>query len=76
MHGRSERTNAKIRDAQYMKTPYLLVVGDCEVENGKVSLRLRSGKNRRTEALEAFIGQARRQDFIKPLSNPGKGLGL
>jgi len=35
--------NAKIRDAQKMQVPYMLVVGDAEVENGTVSLRKRDG---------------------------------
>jgi threonyl-tRNA synthetase len=39
---RSDRMNAKIRDAQNQKIPYMLVVGDREVENGTVAPRLRS----------------------------------
>ena len=39
----SERMNAKIRDAQLMKVPYMLVVGDREREEGTVSLRKRDG---------------------------------
>lgn len=42
---RSERMNAKIRDAQKQKVPYMLVVGDQEMEKGQVALRLRSGEN-------------------------------
>ncbi len=42
---RSERMNAKIRDAQLQKVPYMLVVGDREVEQGMLALRLRSGEN-------------------------------
>lgn len=38
---RSERMNAKIRDAQLRKIPYMLVVGDREAENKQVSLRVR-----------------------------------
>ncbi len=41
---RSDRMNAKIRDAQNQKIPYMLVVGDREMENGKVAPRLRSGE--------------------------------
>jgi threonyl-tRNA synthetase len=37
--------NAKIREAQMMKVPYVLVVGDKEMEDGTVSVRLR-GKRR------------------------------
>ncbi|MCK5428501.1 MAG: threonine--tRNA ligase, partial [Anaerolineales bacterium] len=52
---RSERMNAKIRDAQTQKIPYMLVVGDREVEGGTVALRLRSGENPGPVSLEAFL---------------------
>ena len=39
----SDRMNAKIRSAQLMKVPYMLVVGDKEVENESVALRRRDG---------------------------------
>jgi threonyl-tRNA synthetase len=45
----SDRMNAKIRDAQKQKVPYMLVVGDREQEEGKVAPRLRSEE--RLEAL-------------------------
>jgi hypothetical protein len=39
----AERMNAKIRDAQLMKVPYMLVVGDQEMANHTVALRKRDG---------------------------------
>ncbi|NSW51701.1 MAG: threonine--tRNA ligase [Anaerolineae bacterium] len=51
---RADRMNAKIRDAQKQKIPYMLIVGDAEMENHQVSLRLRSGDNPGAMALEAF----------------------
>ena len=39
---RGDRMNAKIRDAQMQKVPYMLVIGDREIEAGTVSVRLRS----------------------------------
>jgi threonyl-tRNA synthetase len=39
----AERMNAKIRSAQLMKIPYMLVVGDQEVQNSSVALRKRDG---------------------------------
>ena len=42
---RGERMNAKIRDAQLQKTPYMLVVGDKEAEAGGAAVRLRSGED-------------------------------
>ena len=63
---RSERMNAKIRDAQNQKIPYMLVVGDKEVENNQVALRLRSGENPGPMALEAFLDKAR-QDIAEKI---------
>ena len=42
---RNERMNAKIRDAQLQKVPYMLVVGDREAEAEAAAVRLRSGEN-------------------------------
>ncbi|MFH0913810.1 MAG: threonine--tRNA ligase [Chloroflexota bacterium] len=41
---RSERVNLKIRQAQLEKIPYMLVVGDKEVDTATVSVRLRTGE--------------------------------
>jgi threonyl-tRNA synthetase len=57
---RGERMNAKIRDAQRQKIPYMLVVGDQEMANGQVALRLRSGENPGPMSVEAFLARARR----------------
>jgi threonyl-tRNA synthetase len=57
---RSERMNAKVRDAQLQKIPYMLVVGDREAANGAVSLRLRSNENIGAIPLAAFIEEAGR----------------
>ena len=56
---RGERMNAKIRDAQNQKIPYMLVVGDKEATQGQVALRLRSGENPGPISLEAFLEKAR-----------------
>ncbi len=42
---RPERMGSKIRDAQMTKVPFMLVVGDKEVEAGGASVRLRSGED-------------------------------
>ena len=55
---RGERMNAKIRDAQNMKIPYMLVVGDREMAQGEVALRLRSGENPGAMPIEAFLEKA------------------
>lgn len=63
---RGERMNAKIRDAQKQKVPYMLVVGDQEVANGQVALRLRSGENPGPVSVEDFLARLRQdiQDGI------------
>lgn len=51
----SDRMNAKIRNAQLMKIPYMLVVGDREVENETVALRRRDGKRQNGMPAAEFI---------------------
>ncbi len=51
----SERMNAKIRSAQLMKVPYMLVVGDQEVSAGTVALRKRDGSRQDNMPLEEFV---------------------
>ena len=53
-----ERMNKKIRNAQLQKTPYMLVVGDKEVENGTVAVRTRDNEDRGAMSLSAFKAQA------------------
>jgi len=53
----SERMNAKIRNAQLMKVPYMLVVGNNEMEAGTVSLRVRDGSRKNDLQLADFIAQ-------------------
>jgi threonyl-tRNA synthetase len=57
----SERMQAKIRNAQNQKVPYMLVVGDKEAEAGAVALRLRGGENPGPVSIEDFIVRARRE---------------
>jgi threonyl-tRNA synthetase len=42
---RNEKLSFKIREAQLQKVPYMLVIGDKEVEQGTVTPRYRDGKN-------------------------------
>ena len=55
---RGERMQAKIRDAQLQKVPYMLVVGDKEAEAGAVAVRERSGENRGPLPLDDFLALA------------------
>jgi len=56
---RPERMQAKIRDAQLQKIPYMLVAGDKEAEAGAVSVRLRSGEDLKAKSLDEFIALAK-----------------
>jgi threonyl-tRNA synthetase len=55
-----DRMNAKIRKAQVQKIPYMLVVGDKEVEGGQVAVRPRSGEDLGAQSPDAFLETARR----------------
>lgn len=65
MDNRGERMNSKIRDAQKMKVPYMLVVGDREAAEETVSVRLRSGEDLGAQSLTEFIS-----DLLLVASNP------
>jgi threonyl-tRNA synthetase len=54
----AERMQAKIRDAQMLKIPYMLVVGDQEAEAGSVNLRLRSGEKPGALSVAEFVALA------------------
>jgi threonyl-tRNA synthetase len=51
---RSERMDFKIRQAQLDKVPYMLVVGDKEVNASTVSVRLRSGEQLPSQSVNEF----------------------
>ena len=51
---RSEKIGAKIRDAQLQKIPFMLVLGDREVEEDKVAVRERTQGDMGTMTLEEF----------------------
>ncbi|MDD2273398.1 MAG: threonine--tRNA ligase [Desulfuromonadaceae bacterium] len=52
---RNEKLSFKIREAQLQKIPYMLVIGDKEVEQGTVTPRYRDGKNLPAMKPEEFI---------------------
>ena len=53
----SDRMNKKIRNAQLQKIPYMLVVGDREMEDGAVAVRTRDNENRGAISVEEFKAQ-------------------
>lgn len=54
---RSEKMGYKIREAQLKKIPYMLVVGDKEVEEGTVSVRARKEGKGGTMTVDQFLNQ-------------------
>jgi threonyl-tRNA synthetase len=58
---RQEKIGYKIREAQLQKIPYMLVVGDKEVENGTVAVRSRSGGDLGAQPLGVFMEAALRE---------------
>ncbi|HOU61333.1 MAG TPA: His/Gly/Thr/Pro-type tRNA ligase C-terminal domain-containing protein, partial [Rectinema sp.] len=49
--------NAKIRDAQNQRIPYMAIVGQREQESGTVSIRLRTGDQESGIPLEVFAAR-------------------
>jgi threonyl-tRNA synthetase len=58
---RGEKMNAKIRDAEFEKIPYTLIVGDREKENAMVSVRKRKAGDLGTLALDAFVDKIEKE---------------
>jgi threonyl-tRNA synthetase len=60
---RNEKMGYKIRAAQTQKIPYMLVLGDKEVQSGAVSVRNRFQGDEGSQTLEAFLEKI--EGFIK-----------
>jgi threonyl-tRNA synthetase len=58
---RSERMQAKIRDAQLQKVPYMVVVGDREAQASAAAVRLRSGEDLKALPLAEIIERMQRE---------------
>ena len=68
LDSRSEKLGYKIRQAQAMKIPYMLIVGDQELADHTVSVRHRSGQDlgaMSPEALIALLQEEADQKIIK-----------
>jgi threonyl-tRNA synthetase len=64
--GRNEKMGYKIRAAQTQKVPYMLVVGDKELESGEVSVRNRFLGDEGSQSLELFLEKI--EGFIRERS--------
>ena len=55
---RNEKIGFKVREAQMMRIPYMVVLGDKEAESGNVSLRMRSGETANNIPQQTLIDNA------------------
>jgi threonyl-tRNA synthetase len=58
---RNEKLSFKVREAQTKKIPYMVVIGDKEVESHTVTIRLRDGSNLPPMSLEDLIARIRHE---------------
>ncbi len=56
---RNEKVGFKVRESQMKKIPYMLVVGDKEMEAGNVTIRLRDGRNLPPMSPKAVVDRIR-----------------
>jgi len=61
---RNEKIGFKIREAQLEKIPYMLVIGDKEMEAGQVAVRSRKSGDMGTMAVDAFV-----EKIVEEISN-------
>ena len=54
---RNEKIGKKIREATLEKVPYMLVLGDRDIENGTVSVRTRAGEDKGAMSLGEFVAK-------------------
>jgi threonyl-tRNA synthetase len=65
---RAETMQSKIRDAQVKKIPYMLIIGDREVESNEVSVRLRTGENIGSKPVEEVVEKIKEMYLTKSLN--------
>jgi len=66
---RNDKIGAKIRDAQMQKIPFMLVLGDREMEEGKVAVRERTKGDIGAMSLDEFRELAQRLVKSRALKN-------
>jgi threonyl-tRNA synthetase len=67
---RNEKLGYKVREAQLEKIPYILVIGDKEMEEGGINVRLRNGKNLGMKAPQE-VADIIIEDGEQPFKNGG-----
>ncbi|MFZ3091428.1 MAG: threonine--tRNA ligase [Nitrospirota bacterium] len=58
---RSEKIGFKIRESQLMKAPYMLIIGDKEVQAGAVAVRTRKGEDLGQMKVEEFLNKIKKE---------------
>jgi threonyl-tRNA synthetase len=69
----SETVGKKVRNAQLMKAPYTLVIGDKEIESGRLTVRDRSGTETKGVDAEAFVAALRDEAATRSLEQRAFG---
>jgi len=64
---RNETMQAKIRNAQNQKVPYMLIIGDREAQNNQISVRLRTGEDLKSMPIQEFLTKAQSIKLTKSL---------
>ena len=63
---RNEKISYKIREHSLQKVPYLIVVGDKEMQAGTVAVRARGGEDLGVMSLDAFADRLRKEAAVAP----------
>jgi len=66
---KSDKIGAKIRDAQINKVPFMIVLGDKELEENKIAVRERKAGDIGQMSLEEFMGMAKRLKETRAIAN-------
>jgi len=69
---RSEKTGAKVAQAEVRKIPYILIVGDREVANRTVSVRAHGRRDLGEQEFTAFLESIRREIEQRSPTEPAK----
>ena len=62
---RNESLNKRIREGTIMKIPYLLIIGDKEINENKVAVRRYGQGDQGTVGVDAFLAQIKEQIMLK-----------
>ncbi len=66
---RNEKLGYKIRENQLQRIPYMMIIGDKELEDQKVSVRVRSGETSEPMTIDEFVKTIKQEINSKSLTN-------